>query len=49
MNKMLMYGSASAAILIRSHGCSDFMPTLAELETFIAQQEKEFGKHVNLE
>lgn len=47
MNKMLKYGSASAAILIRSHGCSDFMPTLPELEKFIEEQDKEFGSHVS--
>lgn len=49
MNKMLTYGSASAAILIKSHGCSDFMPTLPELEAFIAEQEKIYGKHVKTE
>lgn len=46
MNKMLTYGSASAAILIRSHGCSDFMPTLEELESFIEKQDKKYGSHV---
>ncbi len=47
MDKMLTYGSASAAIQVRSHGCSDFMPTLAELEEFIAKQDETYGKHVS--
>ncbi len=47
MNKMLSYGSASAAILIQSHGCSDFMPTMPELEAFIEKQDSEFGAHVS--
>ena len=47
MNKMLTYGSASAAILIKSHGCSDFMPTLSELTNFIKEQDNEFGSHVS--
>ena len=46
MPTMLTWGSASAAILIRSHGCSDFMPTLDELKAFIAKQDAEFGRHV---
>lgn len=46
MDKMLTYGSASAAILIRSHGCSDFMPTMGELESFIKEQDQQFGSHV---
>ncbi|MDD6318250.1 MAG: 5-dehydro-2-deoxygluconokinase [Succinatimonas hippei] len=46
MSKMLQYGSASAAIQIKSHGCSDFMATLPELQAFILEEENKYGRHV---
>ncbi len=39
----LELGSASASMLVSAHGCSEFMPTVAELEKFIADEKKEFG------
>lgn len=38
--KAMEYGSASAAIVISKHSCSEAMPTVEELEEFIATAEK---------
>ena len=37
IDKCMEYGSASAAIVISSHSCSDAMPTLGQIERFIAE------------
>lgn len=37
--KAMEYGSAAAAIVISKHSCSDAMPTLEELESFLATAE----------
>ncbi len=42
----LELGSASASLLIASHGCSPFMPTLEKLESYIADCKKEYGEMV---
>ncbi len=39
----LELGSASASMLVAAHGCSEFMPTVKELEKFIADEKKQFG------
>lgn len=39
----LELGSASASMLVSAHGCSEFMPTVPELEKFIADEKKEYG------
>lgn len=39
----LELGSASASTLVAAHGCSEFMPTVKELEKFIADEKKQFG------
>ena len=42
----LELGSASASMLVSAHGCSEFMPTVDELEKFIADENKEFGEMI---
>ena len=42
----LEMGSASASMLVAAHGCSLFMPTLAEVKDFIAKEKAEFGEMV---
>ncbi len=42
----LELGSASASMLVSAHGCSEFMPTVEELEKFIADEKKEFGEMI---
>ncbi|ATA60143.1 5-dehydro-2-deoxygluconokinase [Geobacillus stearothermophilus] len=37
--KAMEYGAAAASIVISSHSCSDAMPTLAQIEQFIAQHQ----------
>lgn len=39
----LELGSASASMLVAAHGCSEFMPTVKELEKFISDEKKQFG------
>lgn len=39
----LELGSASASMLVSAHGCSEFMPTVEELEKFIKDEKQEFG------
>ncbi|MDE7336612.1 MAG: 5-dehydro-2-deoxygluconokinase, partial [Clostridia bacterium] len=46
MIECLELGSASASMLVSAHGCSEFMPTVAELEKFIADEKKEFGEMI---
>ena len=42
----LEMGSASASMLVAAHGCSEFMPTMAELEKFIADEKQIYGDMV---
>ena len=38
----LELGSASAAMLVASHGCSAYMPTLKEVRSFIQKEKKQY-------
>ncbi len=42
----LEFGSASAAMLVASHACSQDMPTVKQVEDFIAAKKKEYGEMV---
>lgn len=42
----LEQGSASAAMLVASHGCAPFMPTRAELEAFIREEKEQYGEMI---
>jgi 5-dehydro-2-deoxygluconokinase len=42
----LEMGSASASMLVSAHGCSQFMPTLSELNAFIAESKKKYGEMI---
>ncbi|MCO6543352.1 MAG: 5-dehydro-2-deoxygluconokinase [Lactobacillus sp.] len=42
----LEMGSAEAAILVASHGCSDFMPHESEVRTFIKDEKAKYGDMV---
>lgn len=42
----LEFGSASAAILVGSHSCSEDMPTVEQIESFILESKKEYGEMI---
>ena len=42
----LEFGSASAAMLVASHACSQDMPTVREVKEFIAKEKAEYGEMV---
>jgi 5-dehydro-2-deoxygluconokinase len=42
----LEFGSASAAMLVASHSCSDAMPTVNAIKEFIREKKEEFGEMV---
>lgn len=42
----LELGSASASMLVKSHGCSADMPSLEAIRTFIAESKAEYGEDV---
>ena len=42
----LELGSASASLLVNAHGCSLFMPTLEELQTYIKDCKDKYGEMV---
>ena len=42
----LEFGSASAAMLVASHACSQDMPTVAQVEEFIRKEKEEYGEMV---
>lgn len=42
----LELGSASAAMLVAAHGCSEFMPTAKELTEFIMEEKKTYGEMI---
>lgn len=39
----LEYGSASASLLVASHGCSSFMPTIDKIKEYISDCKKKYG------
>lgn len=46
MMDCLELGSASASMLVASHGCSPDMPTESELKEFIRKEKEQFGEMV---
>lgn len=42
----LEFGSASAAMLVASHSCSDAMPKVGEIQEFIRKEKQEYGEMV---
>ncbi|MGN0332072.1 MAG: 5-dehydro-2-deoxygluconokinase [Enterocloster sp.] len=46
MMDCLELGSASASMLVASHGCSPDMPTVEELQTFIKKEKEQYGEMV---
>lgn len=42
----LEFGSASAAMLVASHSCSDAMPKVEEIKEFIKKKKEEYGEMV---
>lgn len=46
MMDCLELGSASASMLVASHGCSPDMPTVKELEAFIKKEKEQYGEMV---
>ncbi len=42
----LEMGSASASLLVKAHGCSLFMPTVAEIKEFIAESKAQYGEMI---
>lgn len=42
----LEFGSASAAMLVASHSCSDAMPKVEEIKEFIKAEKAEYGEMV---
>jgi 5-dehydro-2-deoxygluconokinase len=44
VEKSLEFGSASAAMLVASHSCSEAMPTVKEVKEFIKKAEEEHGE-----
>lgn len=46
MMDCLELGSASASMLVKAHGCSLFMPTVAEITEFIAESKAKYGEMV---
>ncbi len=46
IEKALEFGSASASMLVSSHGCSADMPTVSEIEQFIKVKKEEYGESV---
>lgn len=47
VNECLEWGSASAAMLVASHGCSSFMPDREQLEAFIHKEKQRYGEIVS--
>lgn len=46
IKQCLEYGSASASMLVASHGCSPDMPSLEEIRMFIAKEKEEYGEMI---
>lgn len=46
VSEALEFGTASASIMVSSHSCSDDMPTVEKLETFIFENKEKLGEVV---
>lgn len=46
MYDALEFGSASAAMLVASHACSEDMPTVDAVQEFIRKEKEEYGEMV---
>ena len=46
MMDALEFGSASAAMLVASHSCSEDMPTVEAIKEFIKKEKEEYGEMV---
>ena len=46
MMDCLELGSASASMLVASHGCSDDMPDIGTIRRFIAEEKKLYGEMI---
>lgn len=46
INECLELGSASASLLVASHGCSAYMPTIDKIHDYISQCKREYGEMV---
>lgn len=42
----LEFGSASAAMLVASHSCSEDMPTVKEINEFIKEKKEQYGEMI---
>ncbi|MFW5780663.1 MAG: 5-dehydro-2-deoxygluconokinase [Bacillota bacterium] len=42
----LEMGSASASMLVKAHGCSEFMPTVEEIKEFIKESKEKYGEMI---
>lgn len=38
LERAIRFGNATGAIVVTRHGCANFMPTMAEVEAFVAEQ-----------
>jgi len=38
LDRAVRFGNAAGAIVVTRHGCANFMPTMAEVESFVAEQ-----------
>jgi 5-dehydro-2-deoxygluconokinase len=38
LERAVRMGNATGAIVVTRHGCANFMPTNAEVETFVSEQ-----------
>jgi 5-dehydro-2-deoxygluconokinase len=38
LDRAVRFGNATGAIVVTRHGCANFMPTMAEVESFVAEQ-----------
>ncbi|MBQ9495658.1 MAG: 5-dehydro-2-deoxygluconokinase [Treponema sp.] len=46
IGECLELGSASASLLVAAHGCSAYMPTVAQIREYIAQCKRDYGEMV---
>ena len=46
VDRCLEFGSASAAMLVASHACSQDMPNVKQVEDFIRAEKEEYGEMV---
>jgi 5-dehydro-2-deoxygluconokinase len=38
LDRAVRFGNATGAIVVTRHGCANFMPTMPEVEAFVAEQ-----------